>query len=245
MGYAGDDSVKQTANSLPSSHTEDSFFKSNILKQLDLDKTTIDNIDWVLMAEAYLPYNPNVSVIIVPICKEKEDAYCIEYDAYILLVDHRINQITHKLYKKDLWKSDATDLRSLTIDFSLSAINKKHDGFGVIAYYVNTSAVCTGVEETISLFVPKGKKIIEVLDKFNISTDAYPGRWGNEDCSFFSRTSTLNVTDTKTKGFYDIDVVTEEKEYIYQATNDEEPNVKKSTTTHQILKYKNKKYAVE
>jgi len=174
-----------------------------VLEQLNLtDSVYLEKF----FVEKQLPYYKNVFAMIVPtvVLVENEDEwyYALELNSYILLVDSAGN-IMNRYYEPKAWTSDAFALESIEIDTSSYYLNDNTIAFGVRVRHEASSSAVPYTETTISLFIPRGDSLVQVLRNFTIADQN--GEW-DLDCEgqFFSKEGILTMSKDKTNGFNDI-----------------------------------------
>lgn len=213
----------------------------HVLFQLNLK---IEDCMQDMIVEKQVPGSLKESIVVIPKIVEMEEDY-FSLDTYIVVVNNVNGNIKHKYYESNQtngWESDAIMLSKISIDTAPYLVKDKTRAFGIRVSFRNMSKPNPYSHETLSLFVPKGDKLIQVLK--NLQVDFYSGEWDTH-CSgaFDENESILVMLPTKTNDYFDIKVKTKVShiESAPQANGECKDNISVKNE-EKILKFQNGKY---
>lgn len=189
--------------------TSNSFGQPSDLTIKVMDKLGLhlEDCEESLFAEKVLPFNNNLSVIVIPkIGKQEEDWYIL--DSYIVVVNNKTKKIKHlyfESYKTSGWESDAVFIYDITIDTAKYLVQEKVRAFGVVLHTRNMSQPNPYNSKYISLFIPEGDTLQNILKNYEIYS--YGGETDmNCFAKMYSEDKTLLHTKNKTNSYFDINV---------------------------------------
>lgn len=173
---------------------EGSELLDKVLANLQIDKEMVETY---LCAEKVLPYDTDFSVMAIPVIP-KDDEY--SYDGYVLVVENETGTIRNKYYQPNLWTNDAFRLDNITIDTAPYRLNSDVRAFGLRLSRQNNSRISPASVQDITLYIPKGDTLVDVLNNFTISQ--YNGSWdGNCEGSFTDTEGIILLDKETTNGF--------------------------------------------
>lgn len=222
------------------SRAQSNVLVTKVLAQLKIELAQCNE---EFIREEQLPYNKNLSVVVIPKYNEKEDDY-FTLDSYILLVNNKTGKIISKYFEdadSNGWTSDAVMLERIDIETNPYKIKAGVNAFAIIVGFRGSSNPNPYSNELISIFEPKGAELRCVLKNFESET--YGGEW-DMHCAgkFKEEQKTLSFAKTTTLGYYDI-VVKSKIRNITSVKVKEDCIEKVSTKTAiKVLKFKNGTY---
>lgn len=188
-----------------------------------LDELSLSSLDVKtdLIVSKDMPQDLDEFIVIIPEIVS-EGAHYFELNSHIVLINNRTGKISNKYFEgssSNHWHSDAVTLRKISIDSTFYMVTKDTSAFGVKVNYNGDSRANPFSNGTISLFVKSGDTLKKVLSNYDIMN------YGGEritDClgEFVSIKNTINMSNEKTNGYYDIIVHKEQTE----TKNEEDEN---------------------
>lgn len=155
-----------------------------------------------LVAEKVIPYSPSQSVIVIPKLIEKDEDIFV-CDLYLVIVDNKTGSVVNKYHESEALVSDAIRIQSISIDFAPFKLNATTRAFGIRVLYEGDSRPNPYEREDISLFIPKGDKLINILKNYAISS--ITGEWDtNCEGQFVSEKKILIMANKVTNMYFDI-----------------------------------------
>ncbi len=206
----------------------------------------LEDCEGSLFAEKVLPYNTNLSVIVIPkIGIQEDDFYSL--DSYVLMVNNKTNTIEHlyfESYKTSGWESDAIYITEISIDTAPYLLQENTRAFGVVLHTRSMSQPNPYSSNFISLFIPDGDKLQNILKNYEIYTfggETDMNCWGK----FAEVSKTLKMLKNTTNGFFDIEAHSTNSEIVYTKKDDDCIKSKKAKNSKQILKFSNGTYRTQ
>lgn len=158
-----------------------------------------------------LPFGKKDTVVVIPeISSMEENGDVFDLNSHILVVDTKTGKIKSSYFESartNGWTSDAMRLEEISIDTGRYMLTNTYRAFGIRVKYVGSSRVNPWVNQTLSLFLPKGKKLKPVLK--NMDVYKYHGEWDGI-CSGYRimHDSQLKMVPQLTNGYRDIVLTT-------------------------------------
>ncbi len=189
--------------------------------------------------EKVLPYNKDLTVIVIPKTGEKEEGW-FALDSYVVVVNNKTKIIKHlyfESYKTSGWESDAVFIYDITIDTARYLVQNNVRAFGVVLHTRNMSQPNPYSSNYISLFVPDGEKLQNILKNFEIYS--YGGETDmNCFAEMYSDDKTLILSKNKTNNYFDINVDVLHKSINFKEKGDDDCiETETSTNSKQVLKF--------
>ncbi len=190
------------------------FLSNNAYSQLsDLTASVMDQLNInikdceSLFAEKVLPYNKDLSVIVIPkIGQKEEDMFSL--DSYVVVVNNKTKKIKHlyfESYKTSGWESDAIFIYEVSIDTAKYLVQDSVRAFGVVLHTRNMSQPNPYNSRFISLFIPDGDKLQNILKNYEIFSYG-----GETDMNCFAEMNTeektLSLSKAKSNDYFNINV---------------------------------------
>lgn len=222
------------------SYAQSSVLVTKVLEQLKIELTQCNE---EFIREEQLPYNKNLSVVIIPKYNEKEEDY-FTLDSYILLVNNKTGKIVSRYFEdadSNGWTSDAVMLERIDIETNPYKIKAGVNAFAIRIGFRGSSSPNPFSNELISIFEPKGTELRCVLKNFESET--YGGEW-DMHCAgkFKEETKTFSFAKTTTQGYYDLIVKNKIKHITSVKVKDDCVEKVSKKTTIKVLKLKNGAY---
>ncbi len=172
------------------------------------------------------PYNSEETIIVIPEgveTKNGEEAY----NTHIVIVNNKTGKLTHRYfesYKTNGWTSNAVFIDGITLDSISYPVNSKQHAIAVRVYFRNRSQPNPYNEEVISLFVKAKDSLQKVLDYHSVYESF--GKVNGTTCTaeFDITKNKLSMSNTKTKGYYDILVTTTQSKRNFRLDKNNECN---------------------
>jgi len=214
------------------------------IKVMDNLGIHLEDCEGSLFAEKVLPYDKNLTVIVIPkIGQHKEGMFTL--DSYVVVVNNKTERIKHKYfesYKTSGWESDAVFISDLTIDTARYLVQENTRAFGVILHTRNMSHPNPYASNYISLFIPKGNKLQNILKNFEIYS--YGGETDMECLAeLYYQRKILILSNNITNGFFDIEVKVSNTIHISKGEDCEA--TKTSSNAKQVLKFSDGTYKIQ
>lgn len=175
--------IDENKNKLCRSTTDDIL--PTILNSMGLSR---DSIKMDLLAMKKLPYNLNQMVAVIPKIIF-EDETMLTIDAIILVVDTETGAIIQQYQEKNIIYGDAVYISSITIDTAPYLLTKDVRAFGIRIGYTGSSRPNPFSQEILSLYIPKDKQLIRVLDQ--ICMNRFQGEWDTNCAGQFEETKSI------------------------------------------------------
>lgn len=219
------------------------------LKVMDELDINIDDCEGSLFAEKVLPYNNDLSVIVIPKIGIKDEEFEEVYslDSYVVMVNNKTQIIKHlyfESYKTSGWDSDAIYITEISIDTAPYLVQENVRAFGIIIQERSMSQPNPYSSNFISLFIPDGDKLQNILKNYEIYS------FGGEtdmNClgEFVENTKILKMLKNQTNGYFDIETYSINSEIVYTKKEDDCVESKKVKNSKQILKFSNGTYRTQ
>ncbi len=225
-----------------------SFTQSDlVVKVMNELEITIEDCDEMgQFPEKVLPFNKDLTVIVIPKTGKKEEGM-FTLDSYVVVVNNKTKEIKHlyyESYKTSGWESDAVYINDISIDTAKYLVQENVRAFGVVIHTRSMSQPNPYSSNYISLFIPDGKKLQIILKNFEIYS--YGGET-NMNCwgKFFETKTTLEMLKRTTHGFFDIKIINNNSEINYKEKDDDCVESKTSTNSKQVLKFSDGFYKIQ
>lgn len=159
-----------------------------------------------LIVEKQLPYATGSTVLVIPRVAEEfgDDGFSLDY--HVLVVDNKSGQILQRYFeshKTNGLASDAVRLDHISIDTAPYKVKQGMRAFGIRVSYEGSSRANPYDYETLTLFLPEGKALKNILKNFTVKQ--YTGEWDTNCAGVFrSESSTLDIATAQTNGFFDL-----------------------------------------
>lgn len=184
----------------------------NVLFQLGL---RIEDCYEELITEKQVPGAPKESIVVIPKIAGMDQGM-FGLDTYIVVVNNVNGNIKHKYYESNAtngWDSDGIHLTGITIDTAPYILKGNTRGFGIRVSFRANSKPNPYSSETLTLFMPKGSKLIPVLKNYEV--DRYTGEWDMQcNGEFHEMQKVLVIRESKTNDYFDILVKTKQSTII-------------------------------
>ena len=214
-----------------------------VIKVMDKLNISIEDCDEMgLFTEKVLPYNHDLTVIVIPKTgKQEEDFYIL--DSYVVVVNNKtkkIEQLYFESYKTSGWESDAVFIYDITIDTARYLVQENVRAFGVVLHTRSMSQPNPYYSKYISLFIPEEDALQNILKNYEIYS--YRGETDmNCFAEMYSEDKTLIISKTKTNDYFDINVDALHTKLISIDCIES----KTTTTSKQVLKFSDGSYKIQ
>ncbi|SHH60136.1 PA3715 family protein [Winogradskyella jejuensis] len=211
------------------------------------------DIKWIqlktnLITSKTLAESPEETVIVLPRVTDEEEGY-LQLKVDIVVADNDSENNNRKYIKSKepmALTSDAVQLRQLKIGDTTYAISEDSKAYGIKAQYSTSSQIVVYENETLSLFVRDNETLKTILNQYDVKL--YTGEWVNE-CTgeTISEKKTLQLSNQKTKGFFDISVknemTTTQSSFKNENTTNSDCDMQESEVyKYSTLKFENENY---
>jgi len=209
-----------------------------VLDDLNINKEDCED----LFSEKVLPYNKDLSVIVIPKIGEKEEDM-FSLDSYVVVVNNKskkIQQLYFESYTTSGWESDAIFINEISIDTAPYLVQENKRAFGIVIHSRSMSRPNPYYSKYLSLYLPDGNNLQNILKSFEIYS--YGGETDmNCIAEIYSEDKTLILSKTKTNNFIDINVDVLHKKIISKNCIETET----STNSKQVLKFIDGSYKIQ
>jgi hypothetical protein len=224
--------------------TNHSFSQPSDLTIEILDRLKINIEDCEdLFAEKILPYNQDLSVIVIPkIGKENEEGYFL--DSYVIVVNNKTSKILH-LYIENFetsgWDSGVIYIDKITIDTNPYLVQENIRAFGVVLHKLLNAQTSHISSKHISLFIPQGKNLQNILKNYPIHNS-----FGEQDIICTSKeeleNKILTISENKTNDFFDINVEITSSNIFSKKDGSDCITTKNSKSSKKVLRFEDNIY---
>jgi len=202
-----------------------------VIKALELDSAELNT---GMIEEKAMPNTTSDFILIIPEITDSGEGY-FSLKTFIVIFDKSTGKIKNKqiLYKE----SDAVTLTGFTIDTAPYILSKGTRAFGIRTKYRGSSKANPYDVDELSLFIPQGDSLNEVLKDFVV--DQFNGDW-DTNCTgeFTDQSKVLIITSKMTNGFYDIlvkNTIIKEETFVTDKGDCDEKS--KTSYEKQVLKF--------
>lgn len=178
-----------------------SFLVSKAIKEIGV---VFDKVKFDLVRTKILPNDNSKTIVCIPVViKEEDDGQYILLDAHVLIMNTKNGKILQYYKEEEYWQSDAITLQDIIVDTAPYRLNNNTRAFGIVSGYRGNSAPNPYSSSKTSLFYPKGKTLVKVLDNF--TTSLYKGETDMRcDGRFEHENSVIIISGYKTNGYADL-----------------------------------------
>ncbi len=181
-----------------------------------------------------------IAALLFPNAREGDDA--VYYDIDIVPVDTNTGDVIARSLRKRAAFSSAFRLTGVSIDTARYNLTKGVRAFGIRRYYEGSSRYNSASMTVMELFVLSGSelKIISAPLIMEHSTGEWDGECAGE---YTDIKRIISIDEKKTKGYYDLKLITAQKDTITKMKGEEcAEEIKKLPEKEVIIKFDGNKY---
>ncbi len=152
---------------------------------------------------------PGHAIVLLPLPRSGSEEEYTEFDLDVLVVQQADNgntertAIVSRVFEEKALIHDAVRLEEIKVDTARYQLASDARAFGVRAHYRGSARAYPYASETLTLYVPRGPRLVKVLD--GLETSRQRGEWDMQ-CAGTSQTmrGTLTIGPAATQGYADI-----------------------------------------
>jgi hypothetical protein len=189
---------------------------------------------------------PGRSIVVLPLPRPGAGPGVTWFDLDVLVIEQADNgtteraRIASRRFEKDAVleeEGDANHIATITADTARYALAPDARAFGLRLRYQASSRASPSSRETLTLYLPRGQRLIKVLDRLEITGEN--GEWDASCAGAFSATrGTLSVMRSASNGLADLMLQRKHSGSRSMLRNDECVNQElKTTLDSAVLRY--------
>lgn len=222
------------------------FLSSHAFSQLSQEELVFRTLEQLEISKAEVPEELYTSrnfgsetLLVIPVVAEEGDGYAV-YDAYLVLAENVTGKIVSKYIGNEEWSSDAVRLLEIKINPEIYDLGDYKEAFGVEVSYEGSSRPNPYSSTQLSLYENSGNDLKPVLQHFEIN---YQGGETDANCNedFETITKSLEIAESRTEGYADLNFIVEIENSISTDTNCESTVVETLEKT-EILRFSKGRY---